>query len=58
VAARDAGIPVVDGVSMLIAQAAVSFRLWTGREADVAAMTMAAHTALTRGAGNPVAGSR
>lgn len=58
VAARDAGIPVVDGVSMLIAQAAGSFRLWTGREADVAAMTVAAHTALTRGAGNPVAGSR
>ena len=58
VAARDAGVPVVDGVSMLIAQAAGSFRLWTGREADEAAMAAAAHTALTRRAGNPVPGSR
>ena len=33
--------PVVDGKSLLIAQAAESFRLWTGREAEVEAMRRA-----------------
>jgi shikimate dehydrogenase len=56
-AARDAGIPVADGVAMVIAQAAGSFRLWTGREADVAAMATAAGAELARRAGSPVAGS-
>ena len=32
------GIPVVAGVEMLVAQAALSFELWTGVEAPIAAM--------------------
>ena len=32
------GVPVVDGVEMLIAQAALSFELWTGIEAPIDAM--------------------
>ena len=38
---RRRGIPVVDGLTMLIGQAAESFRLWTGRQADVGAMVSA-----------------
>lgn len=34
----DAGLPVVDGLQVLVAQAADSFRLWTGREAPVSVM--------------------
>lgn len=33
-----AGLPVVDGRQVLVAQAADSFRLWTGREAPVSVM--------------------
>lgn len=44
-AASSAGVPVVDGVTMLVAQAAESFRLWTGREADRRAMLDAAAAA-------------
>jgi shikimate dehydrogenase len=55
-AAREAGVPVVDGVAMVIAQAAGSFRLWTGREADVSAMATAARSELARRAGSPGAG--
>lgn len=40
-AARDAGLPTVDGTDMLIAQAAQAFRLWTGRRAGVSAMRRA-----------------
>jgi shikimate dehydrogenase len=36
-----AGLPVVDGVTLLVAQAAESFRLWTGMDADRAAMRAA-----------------
>ena len=49
-AAQDAGVrAAVCGKAMLIAQAAASFTLWTGVEADAAAMTAAAavyHTVL------------
>lgn len=38
---RERGRPVVEGTDMLIAQAGESFRLWTGREADEAAMRAA-----------------
>lgn len=40
-AAHNGGIPVADGLDMLIAQGAESFRLWTGREPPVAAMRAA-----------------
>lgn len=39
---RRRGAPVADGEDMLIAQAAESFRLWTGRAADTNAMRAAA----------------
>lgn len=42
VEARGLGIPTVDGIEFLVAQAADSFRLWTGREPPLAAMTEAA----------------
>jgi len=41
-AARRLGRPVADGLDLLVAQAALSFRLWTGVEADVGAMRRAA----------------
>jgi shikimate dehydrogenase len=37
-AARRAGAEVVDGLEILVAQGAVSFELWTGRQAPVEAM--------------------
>ena len=40
---REQGLPVAEGTDMLIAQAAESFRLWTGRVADVSAMRKALH---------------
>jgi len=39
--ARARGLKVVDGLGMLIHQGALAFELWTGRPADVAAMTAA-----------------
>lgn len=36
--ARAAGLPAVDGETMLLAQAAGSFRLWTGESPDLVAM--------------------
>lgn len=36
--ARSAGVPVVDGLEVLVAQAADSFRLWTGHEPSLQAM--------------------
>lgn len=40
-AARAAGATVVDGLDVLVAQGALSFAAWTGREAPVAAMRAA-----------------
>ncbi len=40
--ARDGGVPVVDGLDLLVAQAAESFSLWTGVEAPVEVMRQAA----------------
>jgi shikimate dehydrogenase len=37
-AARRAGVEVVDGLAILVAQGAASFELWTGREAPVEVM--------------------
>jgi len=41
-AAADAGAVVVDGIEVLVQQGALSFRIWTGREAPVEAMRAAA----------------
>ncbi len=45
-AARAAGSAPLDGIGMLVHQAAAQFSLWTGHEAPVAAMTNAARAAL------------
>lgn len=44
--ARRRGLPVVDGLAVLVAQAADSFRLWTGVEAPVDVMMEAAEADL------------
>jgi shikimate dehydrogenase len=44
--ARAIGAQVVDGLGMLIHQAALQQRLWTGSEPDLAAMRLAAETEL------------
>lgn len=41
-AARRLGLPAADGLDLLVAQAALSFRLWTGVEADMSSMRRAA----------------
>lgn len=53
--AAQLGIPYVSGTGMLIAQASVSFQLWTGMEADVVAMRAALEAALAAesNGGNP-----
>ena len=45
-AARDAGATVVDGIEVLVQQGALSFRIWTGREAPVEVMRAAARLSL------------
>lgn len=47
-AAHGRGLPAVNGLGMLIHQAARSFRLWTGQDAPLEAMSAAALGALTR----------
>ena len=41
-AARDRGLRVVDGLELLVRQAAISFEIWFGREAPLEAMRRAA----------------
>jgi shikimate dehydrogenase len=45
--ARQIGAQVVDGLGMLIHQAALQQRLWTGNDPDLTAMRMAAETELS-----------
>lgn len=40
-AAREAGATAVNGLGMLLHQAAIAFRIWTGMDADVSAMRKA-----------------
>jgi shikimate dehydrogenase len=42
VAAAQEGVPVVDGLTLLVDQAAAAFQIWTGREAPRAVMEAAA----------------
>jgi 3-dehydroquinate dehydratase/shikimate dehydrogenase len=44
--ARDAGCEAIGGISMLVLQGVEQFKLWTGREAPLTAMTQAAEKAL------------
>jgi shikimate dehydrogenase len=48
-AARGRGATAVNGLGMLIHQAALQFRLWTGEEPPLEVMSAAALSALTRG---------
>jgi shikimate dehydrogenase len=45
-AARQRGLPTLDGLSMLVYQGAIGFRLWTGQDAPVAVMKQALRAAL------------
>ncbi|MCP3965737.1 MAG: shikimate dehydrogenase [Lentisphaerae bacterium] len=47
-AAREAGLPVADGRSMLLFQGAKSFNIWTGLDAPVAAMRKALETTISQ----------
>ena len=40
--AKLSGATIIDGIEMLIGQAALSFKLWTGREAPINVMRKAA----------------
>jgi len=46
-AARERGVLAIDGLGMLVHQAGHAFRLWTGVEPPIGAMTDAARTALS-----------
>jgi shikimate dehydrogenase len=45
-AARQRGLPVLDGLAMLVYQGVIGFELWTGRAAPEAVMTQALRQAL------------
>lgn len=44
-AAHECGVPVLDGLAVLVAQGALSFELWTGRDAPIDVMRDAARAA-------------
>ena len=45
-AARERGLPVLDGLAMLVYQGVIGFELWTGLKAPEAVMTEALRQAL------------
>ena len=45
-AARERGLPVLDGLAMLVYQGVIGFELWTGRKAPEAVMKDALRRAL------------
>jgi shikimate dehydrogenase len=45
-AARDRGLPTLDGLSMLVYQGVIAFKMWTGQEPDADAMKAALSEAL------------
>jgi shikimate dehydrogenase len=45
-AAAKRGLPVLDGLSMLVYQGVIGFRMWTGRDPNEAAMKNALRQAL------------
>lgn len=46
-AARQRGLPTLDGLSMLVYQGVIAFEMWTGQSPDEAAMKSALRAALT-----------
>lgn len=48
--ARLFGLPVLDGLSMLVHQGAIGFRMWTGQDAPEAVMKDSLHAALAEAA--------
>jgi shikimate dehydrogenase len=51
--ARELGFPVLDGLSMLVHQGVIGFRMWTGQEAPEGVMKAALLEALSPEALNP-----
>ena len=51
--ARELGLPVADGIDVLVAQAADAFRLWTSMEPPVDVMTAAARKPLSEDSRTP-----
>ena len=45
-AAKDRGLRTLDGLSMLVYQGVIGFRMWTGQDPDEAAMKQALRKAL------------
>jgi shikimate dehydrogenase len=52
-AAREHGLRVLDGLSMLVYQGVIGFELWTGRPAPESVMKKALYEALCRGSASP-----